>query len=322
MATPTGGLTTTLSPDAASTAIDTVAWERFEERQLPDYLTAQDDLFFNQLAMTGITHIWDEYSGVPNPEETGEQEEVKTVDVFIGNQQSQRVKFFKNDYPISVELFKTDKVGLRDELGMSIGLAFRRRQDYVAVIDCYGDAFDGNNFTVGSDGNSLANNTHTTLRGDNVDNLETGVMGPDNLDTLVQSLEGQLGQHGEHGGHAFAGILVPRNIYKKTKEVMDSTLLADTANNNRNLFDTVYGQVSIKQSPLLASAFNPGTNANTAYHIIGQNHFIQRRILSGFELSLVTPEFTATDSYIKRARIGEVVYPETWSAYAASTGAV
>ena len=148
-------------------------------------------MFFKQAPMDAIAHIWDEYSGVPNIEETDEQEEVTTIDVFLGNQKTQRVKVYKNDYPISWEAFKTDKGFLRDRLATDIADASRRLQDYASVIDLYGDAFDGNNFTT-PDGSSLANSTHTTLRGDTVDNLETGLLDPDNLYTLVNSLGTQV----------------------------------------------------------------------------------------------------------------------------------
>ena len=317
---PTGGHTVNLSPDATQTAIDAVAYEAYNQAGQPAELEATNPTFFRQENFTSNAHIWDEYSGIPNIEEHQEQDIVKTVDVFLGNQKTQKVKFFKNDYPISVEAFKTDKGFIRDRIGRDVAEAVIRKQKYVAIIDCYGDAFDGNNFTT-PDGNSLANNSHTTLRGDTVDNLETGAMSPDNADTLARSLESQLGQHGDWGGNVLGGVLVPRNIYKHTKEVFNSTLIADSAENNLNIFDTDYGQVAIKQSPLLSSTFNSGANANTGYHFVAQNHHIVRRSLVGMELEMVEPKYTATDSYVERVRFAEVSYPETHFGSAHSTGA-
>ena len=278
-------------------------------------------MFFKQEDFTSNAHIWDEYSGIPNIEEHSEQEIVKTVDVFIGNQKTQKVKFMKNDYPISVEAFKTDKGFIRDRIGKDVAEAVVRKQKYLSIVDAYGDAFDGNNFTT-PDGNSPANNAHTTLRGATVDNLETGSMSPDNADTLARSLESMLGQHGDWGGSVLGGVFVPRNIYKKTKEVFNSEKLADTTDNNLNLFETDYGTVAIKQSPLLSSNFNAGSNANTGYHFTAQNHHIVRRTLVGMELEMIEPKFTSTDSHVERVRFAEVTYFETHFGYAASTGAV
>src|SRR3990167_9795327 len=226
----TGGHTTLLSADACQTAIDAVVYEVYERNEQPSYLSSRNTTFFKQKSLDTIAWIFDEYSGVPNIEDHGEQEEVKTVDVYIGNQKIQRVTIFKNDYPISWEAFKTDKVGLRERIGRDAGDAARRTQDYKAVIDCYGDAIAGSNFTT-PDGQACASNSHTTLRGTTVDNLETGVLNPDNLYTLVNSLESMIGQHGEFGGNVFAGILVPQNLYKTAKEVMNSTLEANSAEN-------------------------------------------------------------------------------------------
>lgn len=317
---PTGGHTTTLSPDATQTAIDSVAYEVYQQEGQPALLSVNDESFFRQERFTSNAHIWDEYSGIPNTEEHAEQEVVKTVDVFIGNQKVQKVKFFKNDYPVSVEAFKTDKGYIRDRLGKDIAAAVKRKQQYLGIIDCLGDAFDGNNFTT-PDGQAPASNSHLTLRGDTVDNLETGAMTPDAFDTLARSLESQLGQHGDWGGNVLGGVAVSRNLYKHTKEVLNSTLIADSAENNLNIFDTDYGEVSIKQSPLLSSTFNQGSNANTAYHAFAQNHNVVRRVLVEMEMEMVEPKYTATDSHVERVRHAEVTYFETHFGYAASTGA-
>jgi len=154
----------------------------------------------------------------------------------------------------------------------------------------------------------VASSSHSTLRGQTVDNLETAAMDPDAADVLARSLESQIGQHGDWGGNVLGGVLVPRNIYKHTKEVFNSTLIADSAENNLNIFDTDYGQVSIKQSPLLSSTFNAGSNANTAYHFVGQNHHIVRRALVGMNMTMIEPQYTATDSYVERVRFAEVTY--------------
>lgn len=317
--TPTGGHTTSLSPDACQTAIDGVAFEEYDQAGQPAELEPTNTIFFKQEDFTSNAHIWDEYSGIPNIEEHAEQEVVKTVDVYLGNQKTQKVKFFKNDYPVSYEAFKTDKGYIRDRIGRDVAIAVKRKQKYLSIIDCYGDAFDGTNFTT-PDGQALASSSHSTLRGQTVDNLETGAMDPDNADTLARSLESQIGQHGDWGGNVLGGVLVPRNIYKHTKEVFNSTLIADSAENNLNIFDTDYGQVAIKQSPLLSSTFNAGSNANTGYHFVAQNHHIVRRQLVGMNMTMIEPQYTATDSYVERVRFAEVSYPETHFGYAASSG--
>lgn len=318
---PVGGLTTLLSPDNAQAGIDGVAFEVYEREEQPAVLSSRNKTFFNQKPMNSMAWIWDEYSGVPNIESVDEQENIPTVNVFIGNQTIKRVVVYKNDYPVSWEARKTDRLDLRSRIGNDLGGAARRTQDYKAIIDCYGDAFDGANHTT-PDGSTLAANAHTTLNGATVDNLSTLAMDPDNLDDVVTLLEAQLGQHGDWGGNVFAGLLVPRNLYKRAKEVLNSTKEADTAENNLNIFDTDYGQVAIKQSPLLNSSFNTGANANTGYHLVSQQHHITRRVLAEFETEMIEAKNTATDSDMTRVRFAEVTHPETYFGYAGSTGLV
>src|SRR3990167_1730299 len=209
---PIGGHTTLLSPDATQTGIDSVAYEVYERESQPSALSSRDTTFFNQKTMNTMAWIWDEYSGVPNIEVVDEQENVPTVNVFIGNQTVKRVVVYKNDFPVSWEARKTDRIDLRERIGNDLGGAARRTQDYKAIIDCYGDAFAGSIHTT-PDGQALASNSHVTLNGDTVDNLSTFSMDPDNLDDVVTLLESQRGQHGDMGGNVFAGLLVPRNLY-------------------------------------------------------------------------------------------------------------
>ena len=316
-----GGFTTLLSPDATQTGIDSVAYEVYERESQPSALSSRDTTFFNQKTMNTMAWIWDEYSGVPNIEVVDEQEIVPTVSTFIGNQTVKRVVVYKNDFPVSWEARKTDRIDLRERIGRSIGDSVRRTQDYKAIIDCYGDAFDGTNHTT-PDGLSLANNAHVTLNGATVDNLSTLAMDPDNFDDVVTLLEAQPGQHGDMGGNVFSGLAVPRNLYKRAKEVMNSTKEADTAENNLNLFDTDYGTVVLKQSPLLNSTFNSGANANTGFHLVSQQHHINRRVLAEFETEMIEAKNTGTDSDATRVRFAEVTHPETHFGYVGSTGVV
>ena len=318
---PIGGLTVGLSKEAFHTELDDIVVERYDKTGQPASIVATDPTFFKQERFASFSHIWDEYSGIPRQEVHQEQEIVKTQDVFVGNKKTQDVVFYKNDYPVSIEAMKTDQHGLRETMGNSIADAIKTNQAYIAILDCYGDFFDGNNFTT-PDGNSMANNSHTTLRGDTVDNLETGVATPDNVDTLARSLESQVGQSGDWGGYVLGGVLVSRNLYKHMKEILNSSLIADSGENNLNLFDTDYGQLSLKQSPLLGSTFNSNANVNTSYHFVANDHHIVRRVLVDMEMEFVEAKYTATDSSIERVRHAEVAYPETHSGYAASNGSV
>jgi len=321
MPNPTGGLTYGLSPDGFKTAVDGVMYEEYTREMNPGYLSARDGFFFNQDTTDKVAYVWDEDAGVPNLEETGEQEDVKSIDSRIGNQKTKFVQKYANQIAISDEAFKADQHGKRASIGRGIANAARRTQDQKTILATYGDAFAGSINTT-PDGTTLASNSHTTLTGATVDNLETGSLTPDNLWTLVQSLANQKGQHGDAGSHLFEGLVTNFLLYKTAKEVMNSTLIANSAENNINVFDTDYGTVRIGASIFLNSAFNSATNAATSYHIVSRDHQICRKTFYDLSTNLVSPEYSDNDSYVLRYKFAESAFPGTWTGYAGSNGSV
>lgn len=315
----TGGFTTQLSPDACQIAINAVMWETYTREAQPGYLSAEDSAFFNQDTTDKIAFIWDEDSNVGEFQKTGEQEELLNTDSFIGNQKTKRSQKWTKQVPVSDEAFRTDYVGKRAQIGKNIGDRARVTQDRNAILDTYGDAFAGALNTT-PDGQPLASNSHTTLKGTNVDNLETGAMSPDNAWITVQSLANQPGQDGDAGSHVFELALFPFILYKTAKEVLNSTLIANSAENNLNIFDTDYGNVQIRASIFLGSAYNSNANANTSYHFMGANHMVTRKVLYGLTSNLISPEMTDNDTYLMRAKFHESHFPGSWTAYAGNNG--
>lgn len=318
----TGGHTGGLSPDAVKTAIDAVAYETEAERSSqPSYVGSTNPVFFQQSSIDQRAFIWDEDAGVPNLDEVAEQAEVPVVNTFIGNQTTVNLRKNMNDLPVSYEAFTVGDNGANKqrELGRQIGDAVVRTRDQKALITTYGDAFDGN-FGNTPDGESLASNAHVTLRGDTVDNLEAGALSPDTLWNSFVSLQTQLGQHGEVNGYLPSGTLTNATQYKKLKEVMNSEAIADSAENNLNIFDTDYGRVAIGQSPFLNSAADQGTNKATAVHIVSAQHFVMRKVYMGYQSTLIEPKYTRTHSWVYRYSFDEISFPGTWSGYVGLAG--
>lgn len=317
---PNGGYTGGLSPDATKTAIDAVAYETYTRTEQPGYLAADDGFFFKQGTTEGKTaFIWDEDSNVGAFNETGEQEEIANTDTFIGNQKTKNSVKFTKQVPISDEAFRADQVGKRTRIGQQVGDRAKVTRDSKALLNTYGDAFAGSINTT-PDGKALAANDHVTLKGVTIDNLETGALTPDNLWTSTVSLAGQKGQDGDAGSHVFEGIVVPFLLYKTAKEVLNSQLLANSGENNVNVFDTDYGQVRIAASIFLGSAYNSATNANTSYHLVGRNHMVMRKVFYDLTTTMIPPENTANDSYLYRAKFHEVAFPGSWTGYVGSNG--
>jgi len=316
---PSGGFTGGLSPDAVHTSIDTAMYEEFNREMQPGYIRATDDFFFKQGDTVGDAFIYAEDSNVGEFTKTAEQEEILVTDTFLGNKTTKYSQKYTKKIAISDEAFRADMVGKRAEYGRQIADRARMTSDKYTLLDTYGDAFDGSTNKT-PDGDTLASNSHTTLKGDTVDNLETGSLTPDNLWTLVQSLTNQKAQDGDSGGHYFEGYMSCHLLYKTAKEVMNSTLSANTAENNVNIFDTDYGHVRIGASQFLNSQFNGATNASTSYHIIGRNHMIVRKEFYGLTTYMTPLESTSNDSYIMIFKFHEVAFPGSYTGYAGANG--
>ncbi len=316
-----GGHTTALSPDAVQTEIDGVAYEKYQRTQQPGYLSANDEFFFKQSSEPLLAYTWDEDSNVGGFDETDEQEELTNTDTFIGNTKTKRMQKWTKQIPVSSEAFHADKVGKRQRIGEQMGDRARLTQDKKAILNTYGDAFTGSVNTT-PDGQALASNSHTTLKGVTVDNLETSVFSADGLWVSVQSLANQKAQDGEAGSYVFEGTLVPFILYKTAKETMDSTLVPFSGENQVNIFDTIYGAVKIAASIFLGSTYNTSTNANTSYHVVSSQHMVNRKVHRDLYTSMILPEYTANDSYAYRGRFLEAHFPESFCGYVGSNGTV
>lgn len=316
---PQGGHTGELSPDAVRTSIDAVLYEYYEREMQPQYLNAVNDLFFKQGETVGVSFIWDEDSNVGEFDEVGEQEEITNTDTFIANKTTVDSQKYLKQVPISDEAFKADKVGKRDAIGRQLGDRARQTRDRKAIQNTYADAFAGSVFTT-PDGQALASNSHVALKGATVDNLETGSLIPDNLWTVVNSLQDQEAQDGDAGSYVYAGILVPFTNYKTAKEIQNSQLVANSAENNLNIFETDYGTVEIRASNFLNSKYNAQSNANTSYHLISQEHKICRKTFYGLDTDLIEPRYSNNDSWQYRSKFHEIAFPGSWCGYVGSNG--
>lgn len=286
----------------------------------PGYLRATDSFFFKQGATTGIAHIWDEDSNVGAFRTTDEQQDLINDDTIIGNTKTVLSQKFAKQIPVSAEAFKASMHGKREKIGQQIGDRARLTQDSEALWRTYGDAFDGTYHTV-PDGESTASNSHTTLKGFTVDNLETGSLTADNLWTATVSLSEQKAQDGELGSHMFEGIVVPFTLYKTARETLGSPQVPFSAENQINVFETDYGQVRIAASAFLGSTYaKAASNASTSYHLVSSNHQMERRTFHGLETFLVNPEYTTNHSWYYRALYHEATFPGTFEGLLSATG--
>jgi hypothetical protein len=316
---PQGGFTGALSPDAVQTEIDGVAYETYERKSQPNAVSAKSSSFFKNTNDNKLAYTWDEDSNVGGFVDMDEQEEFTDVDTFIGNTKTVKQQKRGKQIPVSLEAFKADQVGKRAKIGSQMGDRAELTQTRTALLDTYADAFAGS-ITTTPDGDCLASASHTTLKGYNVDNLETAELDADGMWTLVQNLANMQAQDGEAGSYTPSGLLVPFILMKTSHETLDAELAPFGGENQPNIFSTVYGALEIGASIFLGSTYNAATNANTSYHLVSNQHTISRKVFMDLSTSLIPPENTANDSWIYRGRFFESHFAETFAGFAASSG--
>jgi hypothetical protein len=315
-----GGFNTALSSDAVHTAIDGFANQEFTALQQPDNLVADDPFYFKQGQTVGNAIIEDVDTGVPEFDALEEYEEFQSHQTWMGNQKIRISQKYGMQIPISTEAFIADRVGKREKIGRDVGRMARQTRDKQAIIRTYGDVFDGN-YDKCDDGVVTASNSHVTLTGVTVDNLETGSLTPANFWTGVLSLAHQKDQYGSQGGFKLDAVLVPMYKYGTMKEILGSDLVPYSGENTQNIFNTIYGDIRVRQSVYLDSQNNTeATYTNNTYHLLSAQHNIHRREFYGLKTEMRDPINTGNDAHLLRWSFNELSYPLTWSGIVSSNG--
>jgi len=170
-----------------------------------------------------------------------------------------------------------------------------------------------------NDSVALFSNSHTTLDGQTVDNLETGVLSETNLDTAIQSLINQKTQDGTLGGHEPAVLLVPPALFKTATITTKSELRPGTANNDLNYYSMVYPGLQVFMSPFLGSGYG---GSDTAWFLLSKDHSMTRWVRQGITTDMVPYQNQRNNNYIYKAEYREVVGPISFEGIVGSNGTV
>ena len=104
-------------------------------------------------------------------------------------------------------------------------------------------------------------------------------------------------------GNTPAVLLVPSALYKKAIEITESALMADSANNNINVYRSAYG-ITVYTSIYLDNAFG---GSDTAWFLLSRNHSVTRTIRQGVQAVLTDWSYSNNRTYNYQANFREVV---------------
>lgn len=301
--------------------LDEIFFGAYERDQQPEQVMATDSLFFRQSSTPWGAIQNAEFMGPGDFTETADDEEVPEASIRIGNKQTVDVKDYNRDIPFPQSFLEdSEKYAIGQNAVAKLAVRAQTSRDKYAFQRSYGNPFDATNNPT-PDGAALSSNSHVTLSGDTVDNLETGALSQDNLKTVVRSLKLQKAQDGDLGGHLFAGLIVALNLVESAKEITDSELKPNTANNNLNWVSNLYPGVRVGTSEYLHSTYNVlNSNVDTTWGAVSRDHYITRSVRVPITTEWVDPIYDRKRRAFYRARFRERVFPGTWEGVVFSNG--
>ena len=281
----------------------------------PGIATARTAELFKPIQTTHASYIADVFKGSGLFPIIGGTQTVPLNTPRVTNKQTTLVKDFASGIEISKDLFDDNMHGVWSKAVEDFAMVARVSQDDNA-FKIFRGAFTT---TLTADGSALCS-THTTISGATVVNNATGALTPDNLYTGIVALRQQKNQAGVVLGNVPAILLVPSALFKKAVEITQSALLADTADNNMNVYRGIYG-IKVMTSPWLdANIGSSVTGSDTYWFLLSKNHSVSRLIRQGIITSLRDWSYSNNRTYFYQANFREEVFVFDYVGVYGSTG--
>ena len=231
----------------------------------------------------------------------------------VTNKQTTKILTFAQGIDISKQLFDDNMHGVWAEDVKDFAMKAKDTQDYNAF------RIFRNGFTaeMTADG-SYFFSTHTLIGGGTQVNNSTAALSPTTLNTAIVNLMEQKDQSGVIRGSAPAVLLVPPALWKHAREITDSALIADSGNNNVNVYRSALG-LTVWTSHWLGAAAG---GSDTAWFLLAKRHGVTRLIRQGLETALTDWRYSNNLTYRYQANFREEVFVADYAGAYGSTGTV
>lgn len=244
----------------------------------------------------------------------GETQTVPLSTPHVTNKQTTAIATFAQGIDISKQLFDDNMHGVWAEDVRDFAEQAKNTQDFNAF------ALFRNGFTTAltADGVSIFNSAHVLIGGGTQSNTATGAtsaLTPTSLNTAIVSLAEQKNQAGVIMGSSPATLLVPPALWKHAREITDSALIADSGNNNVNVYRSALG-ITVYTSHWLGAVAG---GSDTAWFLLARRHGFCRLIRQGIETRLTDWQYSNNLTYRYQANYREAYF---CADYAGSYGAV
>ncbi len=295
------------------TELDKVFFQQFDyNEKFPGVAHATTADIFKPIETTNAAWIQSINKGSGLFPAIGETATVPLSTPHVTNKQTTRVLTFAQGIDISKQLFDDNMHGVWAADVEDFAIKARDTQDYNAF------RLFRNGFTteLTADGVSIFNATHPLIGGGTQSNTGTVALSPTSLNTGIVNLMEQKDQSAVIRGSAPSILLVPPALWKHAREITDSALIADTGNNNVNVYRSALG-ITVWTSHWLGAAAG---GSDTAWFLLAQRHGFTRLIRQGLETALTPWQYSNNLTYRYQANFREEVFCADYAGSYGSTG--
>jgi hypothetical protein len=292
------GLTSSMNPNVTKTALDKVFFQKYAAKPGPQFTYAADSAVFQQDSTDRAAVIMEVFKGVGLWETTSEQSEYKGDTPLVSDQITYTVAKYTKKFHITEEMMEDDQHSVVRNAVSQMGSKALVTQNRSAM----GIFRGATTTTLTSDGVALLSASHTNINGDTIDNTISAAFSVDTVEEGIKLLVEQKDQAGDIIGHEAKTLLVPPTLYKEAVEVTESTLEANTTDNQLNVFSAKYG-ISVRQSQYLGAAAG---GSDTKFFMMGEYHSIMRWVRVPVQTKMLSGDYQENGDNVYRGRFREV----------------
>lgn len=243
----------------------------------------------------------------------GETQTVPLSTPQVTNKQTTLIQTFAQGIDISKQLFDDNMHGVWAADVADFATKAKDTMDYTA----FGLFRAGFTTALTADGNAIFS-THTLIGGGTQVNNGTAALTPTSLNDAIVNLMQQKDQSGVIRGSAPKVLLVPPALWKHAREITDSALIADSGNNNVNVYRSALG-ITVWTSHWLGLVAG---GSDTAWFLLAARHGFTRLIRQGLETALTDWRYSNNLTYRYQANFREAYFCADYAGSFGSTGTV
>ena len=299
------------------TELDRVFYQSWNwDMSFPSLATAETSALFKSMTIDGAAYVEEIFQGSPLFANIGETQGVPTTTPQAGNKLTTYVQDFAQGKEISKNFFDDNMHGFYAKVISDMALKARISQTFNAFAIFRG-AFTT---TLTADGSALCA-SRTLLNGSTYTNLMTaGALTVSTFNDALVALGKQPDQAGVVIGQMAKYLVVPPALFTHAVQITQSALVADSGNNNVNVYRSAFG-ITIYTSPYLGASQVDGTGSDTAWFVLSDNHSITRIVRQGIQTFLRDWGYSTNRTYFYQANYREVTYVPDYVGIVGNAGA-